>query len=56
MRRSRMGRQPLHWLLVRAAVKRQRGLTFDDGHERVIKPDGTASTRCVMKLKLIETS
>jgi hypothetical protein len=42
--------------MVRAAVKRQRGLTFDDGHERVIKPDGNASTRRVMKLKLIEMS
>jgi len=42
--------------MVRAAVKRQRALTFDDGHERVIKADGTASTRRVMKLKLIETS
>ena len=42
--------------MVRAALKRQRRLAFDDGHERVIKPDGTASTRRVMKLKLIETS
>jgi putative DNA primase/helicase len=42
--------------MVRAAVKRQARLTFDDGHERVIKPDGTASTRRVMELKLIETS
>jgi hypothetical protein len=42
--------------MVRAAVKRQRGLTFDDGHKRVIKPDGSASTRRVMILKLIETS
>ena len=41
--------------MVRAALKRQRSLTFDDGHERVIKPDGSASTRRVMKLKLIET-
>jgi hypothetical protein len=42
--------------MVRAAVKRQRRLTFDDDHKRVIKPDGNASTRRVMKLKLIETS
>jgi hypothetical protein len=42
--------------MVRAAVKRQRGLTFDDGHKRVIKPDGSASTRRVMKLKFIERS
>jgi hypothetical protein len=41
--------------MVRAALKRQRRLAFDDGHERVIKPDGSASTRRVMKLKLIET-
>jgi hypothetical protein len=41
--------------MVRAAVKRQRGLTFDDGHERIIRPDGSASTRRVMKMKLIET-
>jgi hypothetical protein len=27
-----------------------------DLYERVIKPDGTASTRRVMKLKLLETS
>jgi hypothetical protein len=42
--------------MVRAAVKRQVRLTFDDRHERVLKPDGTASTRRVMELKLIETS
>ena len=42
--------------MVRAALKRQTRLAFDDGHERVIKPDGSASTRRVMKLKLIETS
>jgi hypothetical protein len=42
--------------MVRAAVKRQVRLTFDDGHERVIKPDGSASTRRVMKLKLTEVS
>lgn len=41
--------------MVRAAIKRQRGLTFDDGHERVVKADGSASTRRVMELKLIET-
>jgi hypothetical protein len=41
--------------MMRAALKRQRGLTFDDRHKRVIKPDGSASTRRVMKLKLIET-
>jgi hypothetical protein len=39
--------------MVRAAVKRQTRLTFDDRHKRVIKPDGTASTRRVMELKLI---
>ena len=42
--------------MVRAAVKRQAHLTFYDRHERVIKPDGTVTTRRVMILKPIETS
>jgi hypothetical protein len=42
--------------MVRAAVKRQARLTFDDRHERLIKPDGSASTRRVMELKLTEAS
>ena len=39
-----------------AAVKRQARLTFSERHERVIKPDGSASTRRVMELKLTEAS
>jgi putative DNA primase/helicase len=42
--------------MVRAAVKEQACLTFDDRHERVVKPDGSASTRRVMELKLMEAS
>jgi hypothetical protein len=42
--------------MVRAAVKRQARLTFDDRHERVIKPDGSTSTRRMMELKLVRTS
>lgn len=42
--------------VVRAAVMGQASLTFDDRHERVVKPDGTASTRSVMKLKLLGAS
>jgi hypothetical protein len=42
--------------MVRAAIKRQARLSFEDGHERVIKPDGSTSTRRVMELKLIEMS
>jgi putative DNA primase/helicase len=42
--------------MVRAAVKRQRRLTFDDKHERVVKADGTASTRRVMEIHFIELS
>jgi hypothetical protein len=38
------------------AAKRQVRHTFDDHHERVIKSDGSASTRRVMELKLIEAS
>jgi hypothetical protein len=41
-----------------ARGERRLRLTFDDRHERVIKPDGTASIRRVMELDLIvmETS
>ena len=39
--------------MVWAAVRRQTRLTFDDRHERIVKPDGTASTRRVMELKLV---
>jgi hypothetical protein len=42
--------------MVRAAVKGQARLAFDDRHERVTKPDGTASTRRVIELELTETS
>jgi hypothetical protein len=52
---ANVGELPL-WDFVWAAVKRQARLTFDDRHERVTKPDGSASTRRVMELKLIETS
>jgi hypothetical protein len=42
--------------MVRAAVKEQARLTFDDRHERIVKPDGTVSTRRVMEVKLVQTS
>ena len=42
--------------MVRAAVKGQARLTFEDRHERIVKPDGNASTRRVMELKLIDSS
>jgi hypothetical protein len=42
--------------MVRAAVKGQVRLAFDDRHERIVKPDGTSSTRRVLGLKLIESS
>ena len=47
----------MNWFgkMVRAAVKEQARLAFDDRHEQIVKPDGTASTRRVMELKLIVT-
>jgi hypothetical protein len=39
--------------LVRAAVKGRARLAFDDRHERVVKQDGTASTRRATELELI---
>jgi hypothetical protein len=33
----------------------QARLTVDGRHERIVKPDGTASTRRVMKPKLLGT-
>jgi hypothetical protein len=39
--------------MVRAAVRRQPRLDFEDGHERVVKPNGATSTRRVMRLKLL---
>jgi hypothetical protein len=41
--------------MVRAAVKGQARLAFDDRRERIVNPDGTASTRRVMELGLIVT-
>jgi hypothetical protein len=41
--------------MVRAAVKGRAHLAFDDRHERIVNPDGTASNRRVMELKLIVT-
>jgi hypothetical protein len=42
--------------MVRAAVRRQVRLTFDDWNERVLKADGRASTRRVTESKLMEAS
>ena len=40
--------------MVRAAIRRQTRLPFDDGHERIVKPDGTTSTRRVMESRPTE--
>jgi hypothetical protein len=41
---------------VRAVARSQARLAFDDRHERIVKPYGTATTRRVMELKLVESS
>ena len=42
--------------MMRVAAKGRACLVLDERHERVVKPDGAASTRRVMELKLVQMS